>query len=221
MSPLLNTLILDRRGLPASLFFRPEYGHSPPDTGHGAAADLMERIALASAADRAEEILAKPIEAAGYSLLLCEVTGGSQRPTLRVYIEKDDGSNVDIGDCVAVNDSITDLLDTVELFPGMYNLEVSSPGLARPLKRLEHFEAQTGKLIKFRTWEPIDGRRNWRVPLLGVEHDLLVVDWDGREVRVPLPAIEIANLVDIPPEKGKKKGGGNRRQKKKGKGKKK
>jgi len=177
----------------------------------------MERIALASAADRAEEILAEPLAAAGYSLLLCEVTGGSQRPVLRVYIEKPDGSNVDIGDCVAANDAITDLLDTVELFPGNYTLEVSSPGLARPLKRVEHYAAAIGKLIKFRTWEPIEGRRNWKVTLLGVEHDLLVVDWDGREVRVPIPAVEIANLVDVPPPKGKKKGGSRRTKKKKGK----
>ncbi|MCO4772185.1 MAG: ribosome maturation factor RimP [Deltaproteobacteria bacterium] len=181
----------------------------------------MERLALASAADKAEVVLAEPIAAAGYSLLLCEVTGSSTRPTLRVYIEKPDGSNVDIGDCVKVNDAVTDLLDTEELFTTQYLLEVSSPGLSRPLKRVEHFEAQVGKLINFRTWEPIEGRRNWKVTLVGVEHDLLVVDWDGREVRVPLPAIEIANLVDIPPPKGQKKGGGNRRQKKKGKGKRK
>jgi|GEM_PF-1578915 len=180
----------------------------------------MERLALASSADRAEEILAEPIAAAGgYSLLLCEVVGSSSKPTLRVYIEKTDGGNVDIGDCVKVNDAITDLLDTVELFPNQFLLEVSSPGLARPLKRKEHFEAVLGKLIKFRTWEPIENRRNWQVSLLRIDNDVLVVDWDGREVSVPLPAIEIANLVDIPPKKGEKKGGSRRTKKKKGKSK--
>jgi ribosome maturation factor RimP len=170
----------------------------------------MERLALASAADRAEEILAEPIAAVGFSLLLCEVVGASSRPTLRVYIERPDGAPVDVGNCVTVNDAITDLLDTVEIFPNQFLLEVSSPGLARPLKRLEHFEAVLGKLIEFRTWEPIEGRRNWKVPLTRIDGDMLVVDWDAREVRVPLPAIEIANLVDIPPTTGEKKGGSRR-----------
>ena len=176
----------------------------------------MERIAFATVADRAEDVLREPIEAAGFQLLLCEVTGGLKRPTLRVFIERSDGENVDIGDCVTVNDAVTDLLDTVDLFPDQYVLEVSSPGLDRPLKRVEHFAEAIGKEIKFRTWEPVEGRRNWKVPLLGVEHDLLVVDWDGREVRVPIPAIETANLVPELPEKGKKKGGGGKKKKKKG-----
>ena len=184
----------------------------------GLTQEPMERLALASAADRAEEILAEPIAAAGFSLLLCEVIGSSSRPTLRVYIERPDGAPVDIGNCVTVNDAITDLLDTVDLFPTQFLLEVSSPGLARPLKRSEHFEAVVGKLIEFRTWEPVEGRRNWKVSLTRMDGDLLVVDWDGREVSVPLPAIEIANLVDIPPKKGEKKGG-SRRTKKKKKGK--
>ena len=174
----------------------------------------MERIQLASVADRAEQVLAAPIEAAGFALLLCEVAGGSRGPVLRVFIERPDGEPVDIGDCVAVNDAITDLLDTEDLFAGNYDLEVSSAGLDRPLKRIEHFAAQIGKLIKFRTWEPVEGRRNWKNVLAGVEHDLLVVQWDGREVRVPLAAIERANLVYEPPAKGQKKGGANRRQKK-------
>jgi len=174
----------------------------------------MERIQLASVADRAEEVLAAPIAAAGFALLMCEVTGGPRGPILRVYIERPDGTSVDIADCVTVNDAITDLLDTQDLFAGNYNLEVSSAGLSRPLKRIEHFAAQAGKTISFRTWEPIEGRRNWKVVLLGVEHDLLVVQWDAREVRVPLAAVEKANVVYEPPAKGVKKGGGQRRQKK-------
>lgn len=178
----------------------------------------MERIQLASVADRAEEALAPPIDAVGFALLLCQVTGSNHGPVLRVYIERPDGQPVDIGDCVKVNDAVTDVLDTVELFPGTYSLEVSSAGLDRPLKRLEHFAAQIGNVIKFRTWEPIDGRRNWKAPLLGIEHDLLVVQWDGKEVRVPLAAVERANVVYEPPPRGEKKGGGQRRQKKSKKG---
>ena len=173
----------------------------------------MQPIELASVADRAEALLSEPVAAAGFALLLCEVTGSSGAPTLRVYIERADGASVEIGDCVAVNDAVTDLLDAADLFPTNYLLEVSSPGLHRPLKRREHFVAQVGNLIRFRTWEPIQGRRNWKVPLKAVEDDLLVVDWDGREARVPLPAVEIANLVYTPPEAGKKLGGSTRRKK--------
>ena len=173
----------------------------------------MERIQLASVADRAEQVLTAPIAAAGFALLLCEVAGSSRGPVLRVYIERPDAGPVDIGDCVTVNDAITDLLDTEEIFGGAYSLEVSSAGLDRPLKRPEHFEAQIGNVIKFRTWEPIEARRNWQVQLTGVENDLLVVDWDGRAVRVPMAAVERANVVYEPPPRGEKKGGGQRRQK--------
>ncbi len=174
----------------------------------------MERIQLASVADRAEKVLAPPIEAVGFALLLCEVVGSNRGPVLRVYIERPDGEPVDIANCVTVNDAVTDVLDTVELFTGAYSLEVSSAGLDRPLKRPEHFAAQIGKLIKFRTWEPVEGRRNWKALLLGMEHDLLIVQWDEREVRVPLAAVERAHVVYTPPPKGEKKGGGQRRQKK-------
>lgn len=174
----------------------------------------MERIQLASVADRAEEVLAPPIAAVGFALLLCEVVGSNRGPVLRVYIERPDGEPVDIANCVTVNDAVTDVLDTVELFSGAYSLEVSSAGLERPLKRVEHFQAQIGKLIKFRTWEPVEGRRNWKTPLVGIENDLLIVQWDERQVRVPLAAVERANLVYVAPPRGEKKGGGQRRQKK-------
>ncbi len=174
----------------------------------------MERIQLASVADRAEVVLAPLIEAVGFALLLCEVTGSNRGPVLRVYIERPDGEPVDIGDCVKVNDAVTDALDTVELFSSAYALEVSSAGLDRPMKRVEHFEAQIGNVIKFRTWEPIEGRRNWKAPLLGIDNDLLVVQWDDKEVRVPLAAVERASVVYVPPPRGEKKGGGQRRQKK-------
>ena len=135
-----------------------------------------------------------------------------RRPTLRVYIERPNGEAVDIGDCVAVNDAITDLLDAEDMIPTAYLLEVSSPGLSRPLKRTDHFLQQLGKKIRLRTWEPIEERRNWAVELVSVDEDVLTVkSADGREYRIPVPAIERAHLVYEPEPKGQKKGEGSRR----------
>ena len=78
------------------------------------------------------------------------------------------------------------------------------------MKRVEHFRAHLGALAKVRTWEPIDQRRNWKGTLRAVEEDILTIEVDGRDHRIPLPAIERANLVYVPQPKGKKKGGSTR-----------
>jgi ribosome maturation factor RimP len=171
----------------------------------------MERFASSDLASRAEALLGPVIEDVGFRLLLCDWTGAGGRPVLWVYIERPDGEHVDIGDCVKVNDAITDLLDAEDLVPIAYDLRVSSPGVDRPLKRVEHFLAQVGKVAKIKSWEPIGGRRNWKGTLLGVDEDLVLIEVDGGEHRIPIPAIERANLVWVPPAKGQKKGGSTRK----------
>lgn len=163
-------------------------------------------------ADRAERLLAEPIAAAGYALLLCQWVGGTDgRKLLQVFIEQPDGGPVSIDDCVVVNNTISDLLDAEELVPGAWKLEVSSAGLDRPLKHPAHFAAQVGQRIRFRTWEPVAERRNWTGRLLAVDDDIITLESGGVEHRIPLPAIERANLVYEHPAKGQKKGGSRRR----------
>ena len=163
-------------------------------------------------ADRAEVLLAPIVGEAGYDLLVCEVTGGTNRRVLRLYVERQDGGAVGIGDCVAVNNLVTDLLDAEDIIAERYSLEVSSPGLERPLRRVEHFEAHRGLMVRVRTWEAIAGRRNWKATLSAVDGDVIeLLDEAGAMHRIPIPAIERANLVYEPPNRGIKKGGSSRK----------
>ena len=171
----------------------------------------MDPAVIVDIAARAERVLAPVIAPSGYRLLLCEYVGGSRGRILRVYIERDDDTPVTLDDCIKVNNLVTDVLDVEDLIPTAYNLEVSSPGVDRPLKRAEHFAAVIGKIVRIRSWEPIVGRRNWKGELISIEDDIVTVEVDGEDHRIPIPAIERANLVYQPPRKGQKKGGGTRK----------
>ena len=172
---------------------------------------MSERFAASDLADRAEQALSPLVVEAGFELLLCTWSGADGRPTLQVYIERPDGEAVGIEDCVAVHHAVTDFLDVEDIIPIAYYLQVSSPGLERPLKRPEHFESQLGKLVRVRTWEPIAERRNYKGILQQVEHDIITILVDGQDHRIPIPAIEKANLVYEPPPKGQKRSGSSRK----------
>lgn len=167
---------------------------------------MTHSFAASDIADRAEQALAPLIAEAGFELLLCSWTGLARRPALAVYIKRADGEPVGIEDCVMVHNAVTDHLDVENLIPVAYDLEVSSPGVERPLKRAEHFSEQIGRMARVRTWEPIGTRRNWKGTISSVEDDLVTIVVDGADHRIPIPAIERANLVYEPPQKGKKKG---------------
>jgi ribosome maturation factor RimP len=159
---------------------------------------------IADIADRAESLLADPVAAAGFSLWLCEWLGGSS-PILRVYVERKDSRATSLDDCVLVHEAITDLLDAHEFYAYPYTLEVSSPGLERPLARHEHFAAFIGQVVRIRTAAPISGRRNWKGVLLGMDGDLLRVLDSRVESIIPLGAVDRAHLVyeEKPAEKPK------------------
>ncbi len=172
---------------------------------------MGDRFAAADIADRAEQALAPLIAEAGFDLLLCNWTGTARRPSLQVYIERPDGEPTGIEDCITVHHAVTDFLDVEDFIPVAYDLEISSPGVERPLKRAAHFEEQIGKPVRVRTWEPIAERRNWKGVLTAVEDDLVTVVVDGADHRIPIPAIERAHLVYEPAPKGQKKGGSTRK----------
>ena len=111
---------------------------------------------------------------------------------LRVYIDREGGVNID--DCAEVSRELGTLLEVRDLIPNSYILEVSSPGLTRPLKKLEDFQKYRNHLVKIKTFAPVEGRRNFKGKLLGVEGDLVQVEVDGRGYRIPQGSIAKANL---------------------------
>ena len=87
------------------------------------------------------------------------------------------------------------LLDVKDPIRNQYNLEVSSPGLDRPLFRIEHYQEFTGYVVKITTFAPVDGRRKFSGPILGAEEQVVTIDQDGSEVTLDLSNIVKAKLV--------------------------
>lgn len=128
----------------------------------------------------------------GYELVDVRFVVEQGRSTLRVFVDKEGG--VTVGDCERVSREIETLLEVEEVVRDRYLLEVSSPGLNRPLVQEKDFVRFAGKTASLTTTEPIDGRRNYKGFLKGVEEGKAVMEIDGKEYRVPLKLIGKANL---------------------------
>ncbi len=111
---------------------------------------------------------------------------------LRLYVDRKEGVTID--DCARVNRVIGDLLDVADPIDHPYNLEISSPGLNRPLRKREHFERAVGCIIRVIAAQPIDNRKKFKGILVKVEPESIAIDCDGRIYHIPLALIERARL---------------------------
>lgn len=138
--------------------------------------------------------LVEPIvEELGFQLVDVEYVTERGRQVLRIYLDKDGGITVD--ECALVSNEVGDLIDVREIITHGYVLEVSSPGLNRPLRKEKDFIWAVGKKIKLKTVEPIEGRRNFTGYLKECSGGVIVLDLEGTEVTLPLEGLEKANLV--------------------------
>ena len=137
------------------------------------------------------DALAPRAEQEGVEIVTVEVAGAKKAPTIRVYIDTPDGVSFD--ELSSAQAWINDLMDELDPFPGAYTLEVSSPGIDRPLRTVEHFARFAGDTAVLKT-QPVDGRSNWTGTIVGAEGDAVTLDVDGAEVRIPMNAIKRAHL---------------------------
>lgn len=133
------------------------------------------------------------IEALECELWGVELLPQGRRKMLRVYIDKPDG--VGISDCEKVSRQISAVLDVEDPIAGEYTLEVSSPGMDRPLFEAAHFHKYVGEMIKLRLRTPYEGRRKFQGLLVGLEADDVVLRVEEEEFLFPLDAIDKANVV--------------------------
>ncbi len=137
--------------------------------------------------------LAEPVVLArGLELVDVEFRREPQGWVLRLYIDRPGG--VTLGDCVQISEIISDLLDAKDLIHHSYNLEVSSPGLNRPLRKREDFERFAGDKVKISLREPLQGRRNFTGLLRGLKDDKVLVEIEGRVWELPLEGIKKAHI---------------------------
>lgn len=133
------------------------------------------------------------VRALNFELVDVELGGSPANPLLRVYIDSPRG--IDVEDCARVSRQLSAILDVEDPIPGQYTLEVSSPGLDRPLVRREDFVRFQGAQVKVRTSQPVLGRKNFTGRLVSVEGDQIVLDMDKESYTLALDNIEKARLV--------------------------
>jgi ribosome maturation factor RimP len=142
---------------------------------------------------RVESILAPLLDAEGLSLVAVEYKRERGGWILRVFIDKE--GEVTLDDCARVSREFGQLLDVEDIIPTSYHLEVSSPGLDRPLKKEADFLKYSGRRVRIKTTEPVSGRRNFKGALLGCTEGKVMVKVEGSEVfAIPLSSIRKANL---------------------------
>ncbi len=129
----------------------------------------------------------------GYELVEIEYQPSAKYGVLRLYIDKQGG--VQVEDCSAVSHQLSALIDVEDPLPGQFNLEISSPGMDRPLRKLEDFQRFIGHTMNLKTSMALDGPRNFKGELTAVEGDELVLNCDNKAVRLPYAAIDKARLV--------------------------
>lgn len=139
------------------------------------------------------DLFENEVAALGYELLGIELNQSTHGSILRVYIDKEGGIMVE--DCVLVSRQLTGLLEVEDPIKGNYDLEVSSPGMDRPLFTPEQFKKVIGGTIKLKLYEKYNNRKRFSGILKAVDDEDVVIDCDNEEYKVPFRLIERARLI--------------------------
>mgnify|MGYP001119415682 CR=1 FL=1 len=148
---------------------------------------------MSSKLEQLQTLLAPVIEALGYEYWGLEFLSQGRHSLLRIYVDHANGILVE--DCEKVSRQVSGVLDVEDPISNEYTLEVSSPGMDRPLFTLEQFAKHAGELVKIKLRSPYEGRRNFQGPLRGVEEQDVVVLVDDHEYLLPIDMIDKANIV--------------------------
>lgn len=146
------------------------------------------------ATDRVKDCVEPALAAMGYCLVRVRWTG-SERRILQVMVERADEAALSVDDCAAASAAISAILDVEDPVSGPYTLEVSSPGIDRPLVRPSDFDRYRGFEARIETSRPIDGRKRFRGRLLGVFGNLVRVRLDEGTAEIRFDDIAQAKLV--------------------------
>ncbi len=148
---------------------------------------------MRKASEKLYELITPVVEALGYELVGIEYISQGRHSVLRVYIDSEDGITVD--DCADVSHQVSGVLDVEDPIKSAYHLEISSPGLDRPLFEEAHYERFAGHQAKLSLTTPIDGRRKFQGTLLGLKEGKVAIVVDGEEQLLPFASIDKANLI--------------------------
>jgi ribosome maturation factor RimP len=143
-----------------------------------------------------ERLIGPEVKHLGYDLVRVMMIGGASDPTLQVMAERSDTRQLDIADCERISRRLSELLDLADPIDGSYRLEVSSPGIDRPLTRLKDYADWVGHQSRITLNEPRDGRRQFTGDLNGLEGEIVKLRGrDGSDYELPFADICSAKLV--------------------------
>lgn len=148
---------------------------------------------LKNSIEQVQELIEPTVSALGLQLWGIEHIQQSKSSLLRIYIEREEG--VTIEDCEQVSRQVSALLDVEDPIAGEYTLEVSSPGVERPLFTAEQFAQYVGSVVKLKLRSPIQGRRKFKGTILKVEGNAIGLHADDLDFDLSHPEIEKANIV--------------------------
>ena len=156
--------------------------------------DLVDRDALS-------QMFEPEVQSLGYDLVRVAMIGGGSDPTLQVMAERPDTRQLDLSDCERISRRLSELLDALEAegrdpIPGGYRLEVSSPGIDRPLTRLKDFDDWAGHEARIALTEPLEGRKQFSGTLAGTQGEAVrLTGKDGKTHEIPFSSIASAKLL--------------------------
>ena len=143
-----------------------------------------------------QRIIEPEVRTLGYELVRVAMIGGSSDPTLQVMAERPDTRQLDIADCERISRRLSEVLDLCDPIEGSYRLEVSSPGIDRPLTRLKDYADWSDHEARLMLAEPHEGRKNFTGILQGTEDEqVLILTKDGETHALPFAEIASAKLL--------------------------
>ena len=145
--------------------------------------------------EKIKEIIEPSVNAEGFDLVRVLFSGAEKDNTLQIMVERLDGQNMTSDDCEKLSRSVSALLDVEDVIDSRYLLEISSPGIDRPLVKLADYERFKGREAKIETLLPIDGRKRFKGTLLGTDGEQVVLDFEEKEIKIDFSAITKAKLV--------------------------
>ena len=143
---------------------------------------------------RIEEIIEPAVQDLGFEIVRVQLSG-NHNPRLQIMAEPIVGDIMTADHCAAISRAVSAILDVDDPIEGAYTLEVSSPGVDRPLVKLRDFERFAGFDVRIETNEAVDGRKRFRGRLSGVEGENIAIEMDGEDMSIPFPLVLRAKLL--------------------------
>lgn len=180
----------------------PEFPGNPPFLLSGSSArgsECLDDLRTETAMDLAKRIaalIAPTIEDLGFEVVRVHISG-AQRPRMQVMAERLDGTGIDVEDCAKISRSISATLDVEDPIKGEFTLEVSSPGIDRPLTRLKDYTTWAGFDAKVELNTGVEGRKRFSGRLLGLDEDerILIESEEGEQFALPFDDVQRAKLL--------------------------